>query len=262
MKRITLSAILAMGIHAYFLWADFDWIGKTTSLKPKPRMITLELVTRPLPAAESVPKPAGPKLPPALALSSEQKPKPKPAPKPIPQQQSKPDPILVPVPEIKAAPLLPEEQIPPQTTPENKPVSESPPAMLTAGEIPGATPSEPRPPTALKTDKNDRPGPIGALEAPPAPVPIREAKPRYRDNPPPPYPILARKRGYQGTVILDVFIDKDGRVADMKLFSSSGYAILDRAARNTVENWLFEPGLQGNEKIEMWVKVPVRFQLK
>ena len=91
---------------------------------------------------------------------------------------------------------------------------------------------------------------------------MREAEPGYHVNPDPLYPILARKRGYQGTVILDVFIDKNGRVADIKVSSSSGYAILDKAARAAVANWLFEPGMKGEEKIEMWVKVPVRFQLK
>ena len=48
----------------------------------------------------------------------------------------------------------------------------------------------------------------------------------------------------------------------MKVFSSSGYTVLDKAAKATVENWLFDPGMKGEEKIEMWVKIPVRFQLK
>jgi len=37
---------------------------------------------------------------------------------------------------------------------------------------------------------------------------VREAVPLYKVNPPPEYPRLARKRGYQGTVVLDVLVDQ------------------------------------------------------
>jgi hypothetical protein len=30
----------------------------------------------------------------------------------------------------------------------------------------------------------------------------------------------------------------------------------------SVKAWLFEPGMRGDEKVEMWVKIPIRFQLK
>ena len=35
---------------------------------------------------------------------------------------------------------------------------------------------------------------------------IYEAEPLYKMNPEPPYPKMARKRGYQGTVILSVLV--------------------------------------------------------
>ncbi|MCK4893050.1 MAG: energy transducer TonB, partial [Calditrichia bacterium] len=35
-----------------------------------------------------------------------------------------------------------------------------------------------------------------------------------------------------------------------------------RTALASVKNWSFEPGMRGDEKVEMWVKVPIRFQLK
>jgi len=91
---------------------------------------------------------------------------------------------------------------------------------------------------------------------------VREARPIYRKNPPPEYPKLARKRGYQGTVILEVLVDCKGRAADLRIFTSTGFPILDRVAMESVENWLFEPGMRGNKKVEMWVRVPIRFQLK
>lgn len=90
---------------------------------------------------------------------------------------------------------------------------------------------------------------------------VREAAPLYRVNPPPEYPGIARKRGYQGTVVLEVLVDQNGRVGDLRLFASSGHSILDRSAMASVKGWLFEPGMKGGKKIDMWVRVPVRFEL-
>ena len=91
---------------------------------------------------------------------------------------------------------------------------------------------------------------------------VREASPLYKVNPLPEYSRLARKRGYQGTVVLDVLVDQNGRVGDLRLFTSSGHSILDRSAMASVKGWLFEPGMKGNKKLDMWVRVPIRFELK
>ena len=90
----------------------------------------------------------------------------------------------------------------------------------------------------------------------------REAIPLYRKNPPPGYPRVAKKRGYQGTVVLSVLVDENGRVGNLWVFTSSGYMLLDNAAAKAVKKWFFEPGKIGNRNVEMWVKVPIRFQLK
>jgi periplasmic protein TonB len=90
---------------------------------------------------------------------------------------------------------------------------------------------------------------------------IHEAKPAYRSNPSPKYPRIARIRGYQGNVLLDVLVKADGKVDDVKIFKSSGYPVLDRSARSTVKKWLFEPGRIGKRKVDMWVRVPIRFEL-
>lgn len=91
---------------------------------------------------------------------------------------------------------------------------------------------------------------------------VRKAFPLYRLNPPPKYPRMARKRGYQGAVVLEVLVNQNGRVGDLRLFTSSGYSILDRKAMESVKVWLFEPGMKGDKKLDMWVRVPVRFELK
>ena len=90
----------------------------------------------------------------------------------------------------------------------------------------------------------------------------RKAVPLYKSNPPPPYPRLARRRGYQGQVILSVHVNRNGHVDNLWVFESSGYRLLDQAALEAVRSWAFEPGKKGEQPAAMWVKVPVLFELK
>jgi len=98
-------------------------------------------------------------------------------------------------------------------------------------------------------------------DLPPAP-PITYALPNYKQNSPPKYPLLARRRNYQGTVLLEVLVTREGTVGSVRLARSSGFEMLDRAAMKGVRKWLFHPGKRGDEVVEMWVKVPIRFQLR
>ena len=91
---------------------------------------------------------------------------------------------------------------------------------------------------------------------------IKEAIPQYRNNPLPVYPKVARRRGHQGTVLLEVLVDRNGGVRDLRVFRSSGHTTLDDAALASVKNWLFDPGMRGSRPVEMWIRLPVRFQLK
>jgi len=95
----------------------------------------------------------------------------------------------------------------------------------------------------------------------PSNMPITYAHPIYKHNISPPYPLLARKRGYQGTVLLEVLVSKNGKAASIRLSKSSGYKMLDKAAIKGVEGWLFYPARRGDELCEMWVTIPVRFTL-
>ena len=93
-------------------------------------------------------------------------------------------------------------------------------------------------------------------------IALTMAKPLYRQNPAPPYPRKARRMGYEGTVMLKVLVDENGRVDDCMVLESSGYPILDHTARASVKKWLFEPGTEGGIKKKMWVRVPIRFDLR
>lgn len=89
-----------------------------------------------------------------------------------------------------------------------------------------------------------------------------EALPLYHLNPEPRYPERAKRRGYEGLVELDVLVDRHGLVSNLFVSTSSGYMLLDNAAVNTVKDWIFQPGTKEGDPSEMWIKVPIRFELK
>jgi protein TonB len=62
-------------------------------------------------------------------------------------------------------------------------------------------------------------------------------------------------------VQLDVLVNSRGGVNQVRLAATSGHELLDRAAAEAVENWLFAPGKRGEQTIDMWVRVPIRFAL-
>lgn len=88
------------------------------------------------------------------------------------------------------------------------------------------------------------------------------AVPRYEENAPPPYPRIARRRGYEGVVLLSVHVLPDGTVADLKIKKTSGHSVLDRAARKAVQRWKFRPATTMGLPVTMWVDVPVHFVLQ
>lgn len=91
---------------------------------------------------------------------------------------------------------------------------------------------------------------------------VKQASPLYQLNPPPKYPRLARRRGLQGMVVLDVLVNTSGWVEELQVGRSTGYGLLDKAAIKAVRNWQFKVGTVGGIPQQMWVKVPVRFRLQ
>jgi protein TonB len=88
------------------------------------------------------------------------------------------------------------------------------------------------------------------------------ARPDYGFNPKPPYPLIARRMGAQGIVLLRVHVRADGSVAKAEVKQSSGSGLLDDSALRTVrENWRFMPARLDGVPVESWVEVPIRFVL-
>lgn len=108
-----------------------------------------------------------------------------------------------------------------------------------------------------------------APPAPPSPQPAAEMAiepPRYNaaylSNPPPAYPLAARRRGIEGTVVLRVEVSADGRAARIEIKKSSNSEILDQAALAAVRSWRFVPAKRGAQTIIAWVDVPITFKLE
>jgi len=96
----------------------------------------------------------------------------------------------------------------------------------------------------------------------PEEIKTEPAMPRYKKNPPPQFPEMARRRGYEGEVLLAVLVSVNGTVASVKVKESSGHSILDRAAVQAVAAWEFEPARRMGSPVPLWVDIPVRFVLK
>ena len=87
------------------------------------------------------------------------------------------------------------------------------------------------------------------------------AYPDYRINPKPRYPMIARRKGYEGVVLLRVWVLDNGRVGRVELERSSSHKVLDDSALDAVKDWIFIPGKKDGVPISSWVTVPIKFQL-
>ena len=84
---------------------------------------------------------------------------------------------------------------------------------------------------------------------------------RYRETPKPNYPESARRKGREGTVLLRVLVDHEGRAKSVEINQSSGDDALDRAARDAIQRWRFIPARHGEKTVESWIRIPVDFRL-
>jgi protein TonB len=80
-------------------------------------------------------------------------------------------------------------------------------------------------------------------------------------NKAPLYPTLSRRLKEQGTVYLQVLVLKNGKVGQLKLKQSSGFARLDQSAINAVRGWTYQPALKLGQPVDFWFVQPVVFNL-
>lgn len=83
----------------------------------------------------------------------------------------------------------------------------------------------------------------------------------YLNNPAPSYPLLAKRNGVQGKVLLSVVVKSDGTPASVEISRSSGSSDLDEAALDAVKAWKFVPARSRGQFIQASVIVPVEFKI-
>jgi protein TonB len=261
-RSLALAFLIALLLHVLLAGVELDIFKGPLKVRNMPGPLTVDLVT---PIEEK--KPAKPDKPPVIVEKPEKrvikdsitkKPKSRPRAKPTIKKEH---------PEIQTKQPLPKKE-PSRKTDAFAP----PPSSKIPGEKEEKANAETRYafvpdmvdiPTALPKRKDiPQTGEEHRLARTSLDPPITVATPNYKENSPPAYPLLARRRNYEGTALLDVLVKRDGTVGSIRLARSSGHKSLDQSAMRGVRKWTFHPGKRGGEVVEMWVKVPIRFRLK
>lgn len=204
---------------------------------------------------------------------------------PTPEPLLQPEPPTPPVEKAETTTPPEPEPPPPQEVaavePEIKvevpPPDEPPPP--TAAEMKPVEPPKPRPPQP-KPAAAPRPTAQAAVTKAPSPdagnasltqqaaassssLIVFEGKPRYRVPPTPAvYPPRSIELGQQGEVLVRVRLQPDGAAAEIVLWRSSNFPLLDRSALAAVRGWQFLPALRDGRPVAAWVEIPVRFHLR
>lgn len=163
--------------------------------------------------------------------------------------------MLVPPEPTPPVPVPTEPEVPtlvqPRTVPTPK-VAPLPPPTASADDALAVAPlpaSEPQPPVLAPSVPDPAAGGAGAQL-------------QYRSAPPPAYPIAAIRNHEQGTVLLRVRVEADGRASSVVIERSSGSRALDNAARQQVlRQWRFVPAMVDGQQVPADGLVPVSFSL-
>jgi len=217
--------------------------------------------TTPTPPAEATPPPPEPEAvppPPEPPVVAAEPPPPEPPP---------PEP---PPPQSEAPVAASEPPPPPPPLPQKQVVKKAPKPVPRHQEVPQPTqtylPSlPPQPPTA---SAQSTPQTAMAATPVPAPVPSPEASAGYRAllsawlESHKRYPDAARQRGEEGRAVLRFSVDRNGRVLDFAVTSSSGYPDLDQSVEEMMRGANLPPFPAGLPQQEMQVSVTIRFSLR
>jgi protein TonB len=153
--------------------------------------------------------------------------------KPVAKPVSRPK-TLPPVPQVQAQPAAVQTSLAPQQA---APVVQ--PSLSTPASVASASQSKPAP----------------------EPVVLPSSNADYLNNPTPAYPRMSRRLGEEGTVVVKVLINTEGRAEKAEIRTSSGYRRLDETALETVLRWRYVPGKRNGVAEAMWFNVPIRFVL-
>jgi protein TonB len=75
------------------------------------------------------------------------------------------------------------------------------------------------------------------------------------------YPAILRDAGIGGTVVVWFFITEEGIVQDKRVSRSSGQVQFDEAALKVADVFRFSPALNRDQRVQVWIEVPITFQV-
>ena len=76
------------------------------------------------------------------------------------------------------------------------------------------------------------------------------------------YPMAARQNRWEGTVIIEATLGKDGQIGKTTLVQSSGYQLLDTEAIKAVKKWRYHPATKDGKPIEWQLRIKILFKLE
>lgn len=168
--------------------------------------------------------------------------------------------IAPPAPEPPVAPK------PPPPKPSPRPVEKPAPRQIVAEVQAPADPADyvaPPPPPVIAAPA---PPPPAAPPAPAKPAePLRlggELSAVCPERTPPRYPLLSRRMGEEGVVVLRVEIDTQGGIGAVRVANSSGFPRLDEAALAAVRTWRCTPALRDGQPVRAVAVQPFNFILQ
>ena len=84
---------------------------------------------------------------------------------------------------------------------------------------------------------------------------------KYLNNPPPAYPLAARRHNIEGKVLVRAEVQADGSCSQVELKIPSASRLLDQATLDAVKKWRFVPATLRGETVVAWVEIPITFKL-
>jgi TonB family protein len=76
-----------------------------------------------------------------------------------------------------------------------------------------------------------------------------------------PYPRAAKEKNVEGHVTVNILVNKEGEVEQVKLLDSRPEGVFDQVTLAAVQSWSFRPAEYKGQFVSVWVKQKLKFQV-
>ena len=153
-----------------------------------------------------------------------------------------------------------------------------PPASTVGADFNSSPPSAQSPPSTGPSSTLPTPIKMPAVPAqqsiPPPPAslsglaaPAIESEPSYQSASPlsipkPNYPLLARRRGLEGAVLIELDIDASGDIKKFEFIPPRSSPLLEKSVLTSLENLVFAPATSYGQPVQSTLSLKFRFELE